>query len=389
VVWPQATRILKKKMEATFSVAIANYNHGRFLGAALEDVLHHCQHVVPKEILVIDDCSTDDSSRIIEALAAEHPEITIIRNPRNRGCLGVALQIQELASGDYVSPTGADDPWLPGFHDKTIPLLRQYPQAGLCCTDYTRIFPDGTASKVGIALSEAPCYLSPKELAGILNKRPRLSLTTNTAVFKKAAYLEAGGFRPELKWHHDWFIAWVIAFRHGICYIPESLQLVHVSPNSYSQAGMRDREAQRGVIKALLELLEADEHADVRHYFKIPAVLSKFGLKLLELLVKEPRYWHYLSLPLIQFAIQYGEGVEYELGEDLARPVGKEEAASICRHHLKILRNRFMAEGERLRLQGNLVAAAHFYERALDTDNDFEEARECFEECLQRRTSIS
>ena len=60
----------------TIDVIIANYNNGRFLTQCLESVFS--QTLLPQEIIVVDDASTDDSLVILEPYVREG-KITLIQ----------------------------------------------------------------------------------------------------------------------------------------------------------------------------------------------------------------------------------------------------------------------------------------------------------------------
>lgn len=55
------------------SVFLGNYNHGRFIGQALDALL--AQSVRPERIYVVDDASSDNSQAIIETYKLRHPEV--------------------------------------------------------------------------------------------------------------------------------------------------------------------------------------------------------------------------------------------------------------------------------------------------------------------------
>ena len=67
---------------ANLSIIMPNYNHAHYLPRALDAILR--QSVPPKEVIVVDDASTDDSVRVVERVAARNPIIRLIRNERNR-----------------------------------------------------------------------------------------------------------------------------------------------------------------------------------------------------------------------------------------------------------------------------------------------------------------
>jgi glycosyltransferase involved in cell wall biosynthesis len=94
---------------------MCNYNHGRFLPDAVQALLH--QRYAFHEIIILDDCSTDNSAEMIEGFASSYPVIKFLRNPRNMGVVHNLNRLIELASGDYICGTAADDVLLPGFNE--------------------------------------------------------------------------------------------------------------------------------------------------------------------------------------------------------------------------------------------------------------------------------
>ena len=67
----------------------------------------------PIEILIIDDCSADNSNKMLENLKSQHDEIRIINNDRNRGVAFSRNRILDEARGDFIVFFDADDESLP------------------------------------------------------------------------------------------------------------------------------------------------------------------------------------------------------------------------------------------------------------------------------------
>ena len=94
------------------SVVVPCYNGARYLRATLDSVLRQTHRVL--ELIVVDDCSTDDSPAIVEALAVQDPRVRLLRLARNHGTPGGPRNAGVRNSlGDWVAFLDADDLWHP------------------------------------------------------------------------------------------------------------------------------------------------------------------------------------------------------------------------------------------------------------------------------------
>ncbi len=90
------------------SIVIPVYNEERWVAALLERVLAADTCGLDKELVVVDDCSTDGTGNILADHAARHPEIKLYRQDPNRG-KGAALRRGfKEATGDVVLVQDAD-----------------------------------------------------------------------------------------------------------------------------------------------------------------------------------------------------------------------------------------------------------------------------------------
>lgn len=104
------------------TVVIAAYNAGDFIDASVESAL--TQSGVPLEVIVVNDGSTDDTSRRLAAWSDRR--LRVIEKPN--GGYASALNAGILASqGVYVGILDADDIWLPGKLAKHIQIHEQDP----------------------------------------------------------------------------------------------------------------------------------------------------------------------------------------------------------------------------------------------------------------------
>jgi glycosyltransferase involved in cell wall biosynthesis len=110
----------------TLSVLIPLYNEEEFVGTLLERVLSApLPEGVGREIIVVDDGSTDGSAAIVEQIAAAHPAVLrFIRQPRNQG-KGAAIRTAiEHATGEFSIIQDADLEYDPREYGRLLaPLL--------------------------------------------------------------------------------------------------------------------------------------------------------------------------------------------------------------------------------------------------------------------------
>jgi glycosyltransferase involved in cell wall biosynthesis len=98
------------------TVGIINYNYAHYLDVCVKSVL--AQTYPNLEILIVDDCSTDDSQSKIRAYAEAHSNVRAILHPQNTGTEATAIrEFLEHAEGKYLLWISADD-FLP--HKKVI-----------------------------------------------------------------------------------------------------------------------------------------------------------------------------------------------------------------------------------------------------------------------------
>ncbi len=90
------------------SIVVPCFNEEKTLELCLQHVLEIQDESIALEIIIVDDCSTDNSLKIAETLAEKHAEVTVLRHDRNRG-KGAALQTGfQHATGHIVAIQDAD-----------------------------------------------------------------------------------------------------------------------------------------------------------------------------------------------------------------------------------------------------------------------------------------
>ncbi|MBN1967942.1 MAG: glycosyltransferase family 2 protein [Candidatus Delongbacteria bacterium] len=89
------------------SVVIANYNNSKFLPQCIESVLK--QSYKNFEIIIVDDCSTDDSLRVLEEYSEKFKNIRVFQNTKNSGVTKTRHSAILNSKGKYITTLDADD----------------------------------------------------------------------------------------------------------------------------------------------------------------------------------------------------------------------------------------------------------------------------------------
>ena len=93
-------------------VIVPCYNYGRFLGRCVGSLL--VQEGCDVRVLVIDDCSTDDSLMTARGIAATDPRVRLIAHERNRGHIATYNEGIDWVGSPYMLLLSADDMLAPG-----------------------------------------------------------------------------------------------------------------------------------------------------------------------------------------------------------------------------------------------------------------------------------
>ncbi|MBF0351381.1 MAG: glycosyltransferase [SAR324 cluster bacterium] len=112
------------------SVILPTWNRASWLSASIDSVL--TQTFRDFELIVVNDGSTDDTSRLLEQYGAE---IKVIDLPENRGVSYARNRGLDQATGEWLAFLDSDDQWLPQKLEKQLRRYREQPQVKIHFTD--------------------------------------------------------------------------------------------------------------------------------------------------------------------------------------------------------------------------------------------------------------
>lgn len=90
------------------------------------------------EIIVLDDCSPDETCAVVEGIAATDPRIRLVRMPQNAGAYVARNKGLDLATGEFVTLHDADDWAHPLRIETQVRHLQQHPEMLGCTTQQAR-----------------------------------------------------------------------------------------------------------------------------------------------------------------------------------------------------------------------------------------------------------
>jgi len=211
------------------SVIVPNYNHARFLRKRVDSILQ--QTFQDFELILLDDCSTDDSRSILSSYAAD-PRVRIDFNDANSGSpfkqwnKGV-----HLARGEYVWIAESDDYADPRFLERLVAVLDADPQVAFAYCRSWRVSADGDLDGfTDFYLTDIDPYRWAKDYYAdgreeCRNYFVRANSVPNASAvaFRRSIYEYAGGADESLYLCGDWKLWAAMALTGKVAYLAEPL----------------------------------------------------------------------------------------------------------------------------------------------------------------------
>jgi glycosyltransferase involved in cell wall biosynthesis len=198
-------------------IVVPCYNYARFLRRSVESIL--AQQGVDVRVLIIDDASSDETSQVGQALAADH-RVNYRRHAENRGHIATYNEgLLGWVTAQYSMLLSADDWLTPGALARAVDLLDTYPGCGFVCgfalivSDQPQALPQ---------LDGRRCILPGEDyVKHVINHAN--PVPTPTVVVRTDLQHELGGYRPELPHSADMEL-WLRFAAHGSVGIIRAVQ---------------------------------------------------------------------------------------------------------------------------------------------------------------------
>lgn len=262
-------------MLGDLSVIIPNYNHSMYLQECFKRLKSQTQ--LPKEIIIIDDGSKDNSVSIIEnevvKIKNEHPSIsvTFIKNKKNKGVIYSENLGVKKSKQNNVYFLSVDDTIESEFFKKSLDALSEFPNAGMCSAIVKVQNSNDQFVYNPINLpSKKTQYITPQICRKILYKNDFWT-GGNSCIYRRSVFISLGGFREEFHGFCDIYLAMSVVAKYGCVFIPKHLTTFKIYETSYSSSyyTLEKLEDLQKIYKMMIKSF-ADNHPD---YFK-PKLLN-------------------------------------------------------------------------------------------------------------------
>ena len=264
-------------MNEIISICIPTYNGEQYLRECLDSALY--QTYYNTEILIVDDCSSDDTMAIAKEYAALDDRIRIVQNKKNAGLVGNWHNCIREAKGDWIKFLFQDDVLTPTCLEKMhASCIEHNSPIAVCRRNFIIEFNADPAIRKFFQKDvvkaeqfiEKQQFVSGQDLSGLVNDRLLNNfLGEPTSLFFHKKIMEKyGEFSIELSQMLDYEFTIRVATNTGFVFLPEALAYFRVHGGAESNKNRSDdrAEAKRVKIEYVDKLLLLHQMKYSKHF---------------------------------------------------------------------------------------------------------------------------
>ncbi len=200
------------------SILLPVYNGGRYLVQSIKSIL--CQTISDFELLIIDDCSTDESYQYLQNI--NDKRVAVYKNERNKGLFYNLNFLIKESSGSLIKLWSQDDIMYPACLAGFIAFHKKNPFIGFSYSGRDMIDEEGLV-KISKVVDNTPEIISPELHARIAFYTGSIAGNISNVCINRSALEEVGYFNEQMKISAD-FDMWVrLAKNHDTGFIRDKL----------------------------------------------------------------------------------------------------------------------------------------------------------------------
>jgi glycosyltransferase involved in cell wall biosynthesis len=233
------------------SVCIPTYNQGAYVEQTVRSILN--QTLLPDEIVISNDCSTDETSRILAQLQHEISIIKVVNQSVNLGISKNTDACLRLASGNFIVRVDSDDLLLPDYIEVLSTLLVQHPEAGYAHCAIQEIDSVGNPKQLR-QLYRKNIYESADE--ALLGGTKGYKVAANILMFRRSALEKVNYIASKINFAEDYYLAVSLANAgYGNVYSKEVLACYRVWSDTGKVRARRKLDEIKGLNAVFREVL--------------------------------------------------------------------------------------------------------------------------------------
>lgn len=262
------------------SIILPTYNGEKYIKKSIQSIID--QTYQNWELIVIDDCSTDNTNQIIEEYKKKDHRIKLYRNEENLKLPASLNKGFKLANGDYLTWTSDDNLYNDNAIEKLVGALSDDVQCGLVFSRMEYIDSDGVLRGLSDNVKD--------EMEIYYHNIVGASFMYTREVYERIGEYDVNRFLME---DYDYWLRIVNSFK--IKYLPEVLYKYRIHQNSLTETKNRqmlvekiklldeqlmlenlDKRIYRQINKELAEAcFSVERYKEMKYYYK---VVKKFGM---------------------------------------------------------------------------------------------------------------
>jgi len=209
------------------SVAMITYNHGKFIAQAIEGVLMQ-ETDFQVELVIGEDCSTDDTRKIVQEYAARYPQIIRALLPaQNMGAQKNAFAVFSACRGEYIAMLEGDDYWTDSAKlSRQVDLMGSNPEMSFCFHPIIEF--DETLGRETVVFPAE----DPRNFKDIVEELIRWNfIPSNSRLLRRSKIPVFDNHFQNLKLG-DWPTSIMMSLNGKIGYLPQKMAVYRRHPNS-------------------------------------------------------------------------------------------------------------------------------------------------------------
>lgn len=213
------------------SIITASYNYENYIKETVQSVLSQTYN--DWEMIIVDDCSTDNSVNVIKSYNDER--IKLFVNEKNLGLKETLKRGIKEASSDWIVFLESDDVLAPDYLAKKVEIAQKYNDINLIFNDCEFFGDEERVKAFEQALKKTRSLLQnqsyPKKM--LYDFYQSNKIFTFSSVMAKRSHLLKVNFNPKLDYLIDWHLWIQLSSLGKFYYLPEKLTKWRLHKNSY------------------------------------------------------------------------------------------------------------------------------------------------------------